>query len=194
MRRRRPFSKGSSTRKLYPKADRARVQAVLRLREVSPLRKRMTAVAIALALPLAAFGAVTWWALESSGVAVLRTERVDQEARETHVWWVDADGALWIEAATPERGFLSELRRFPVAVLVRDGQEAPFHTDILATPDARARVRALMRAKYGWRDAWVGLLQDTSRSVAVRLTPPEPAVKIPPSSAETPFTGPPQGP
>jgi hypothetical protein len=166
------------------------VRAVLRLREVSSLRQRLRAVVIALVLALAAFGAVTWWALESSGVAVLRTERLDQDARETHVWWVESDGALWLEAATPERGFLSEIRRFPVAILVRAGQEQPFHTDIVDTPDAHARVRAAMRAKYGWRDAWVGLLQDTSRSVAVRLTPPIPAVKIPPPAAETPESGP----
>ena len=171
------------------------MRGVLRLREVSPLYQRLRAVAIALAILLAAFGALTWWALESSGVAVLRTERLDQDPRETHVWWVESDdGALWLEAATPERAFLSELRRFPVAVLSRDGQEAPFHTDIVDTPAARARVRAAMRAKYGWRDAWVGLLQDASRAVAVRLTPPEPAVKIPPPPAETKGTEPGRGP
>ena len=166
------------------------MRGVLRLREVSPLRQRLRAAAIALAILFAAFGAITWWALESGGVAVLRTERLDEDPRETHVWWVEADGALWLEAATPERAFLAELRRFPVAVLERDGQEAPFHTDIVDTPDALARVRAAMRAKYGWRDAWVGVLQDTSRAVAVRLTPPEPAVKIPPPSAETKGTEP----
>lgn len=36
---------------------------------------------------------------------------------------------------------------------------------------APERVRALLRAKYGWRDAWVALLQNTSRSVAPRLRP-----------------------
>jgi hypothetical protein len=35
-------------------------------------------------------------------------------------------------------------------------------------------VRAALRAKYGWRDAWVGLLVDSSRSVAVRLREPQP--------------------
>lgn len=34
-----------------------------------------------------------------------------------------------------------------------------------------------MRAKYGLADLWVGLLQDTSRSVAVRL--PEPSASGP---------------
>ena len=31
-------------------------------------------------------------------------------------------------------------------------------------------VREQLRRKYGWRDRWVGLLVDTSASVAVRLT------------------------
>jgi len=31
------------------------------------------------------------------------------------------------------------------------------------------RIRSLLRAKYGWADRWVALLQDTSRSVAIRL-------------------------
>jgi hypothetical protein len=47
--------------------------------------------------------------------------------------------------------------------------------DTIAAPEpgdaGHRRIRGLLAAKYGWADAWVGLLQDTSRSVAVRLTP-----------------------
>jgi hypothetical protein len=32
-------------------------------------------------------------------------------------------------------------------------------------------VRSLLREKYGWADRWVGLLQDTSQAVPVRLDP-----------------------
>jgi len=37
------------------------------------------------------------------------------------------------------------------------------------------RIRSLLRARYGVADAWIGLLADTSRSVAIRLDPPEAA-------------------
>jgi hypothetical protein len=35
------------------------------------------------------------------------------------------------------------------------------------------RIRAYMREKYGLRDWWVGVLFDTSRSMAVRLLIPD---------------------
>ena len=38
---------------------------------------------------------------------------------------------------------------------------------VLANPDGHAEVRAAMRAKYGWRDAWIALLFDTTHSRAV---------------------------
>ena len=36
------------------------------------------------------------------------------------------------------------------------------------------RIRRLLAEKYGWADTWIGLLTDTSRSVAVRLDPRTP--------------------
>ena len=58
------------------------------------------AAAVVLLLLLAFAGAV-WWTLESSGVAILVTQRVDGTPRRTHVWYVESDGVLWVEAATP---------------------------------------------------------------------------------------------
>jgi hypothetical protein len=174
---------------VYQHEHRVCVRAVLRLREVSSLRTRLAVAAGALALLAVAFGATTAWVLESSGVAVLRTQQsAGDEPRETHVWWAgDPDGALWLEAATPERAFLADVRANAVVVLARDGGDAPFHADIVDTRDAHDHVRALLRAKYGWRDAWVALLQDTSRSVAVRLTPPTPAIQLRTPEAENPL-------
>jgi hypothetical protein len=36
-----------------------------------------------------------------------------------------------------------------------------------------SRIRSWIREKYGGRDRWVGLIVDTSRSVAVELHPAE---------------------
>lgn len=123
---------------------------------------------------LLAFGAVTLVALEASDVAVLVTPRPGGGVRETHVWWADDGGALLVEAATPERAWLAEAAG--EIDVVRAGRRERFRVERSPEPGAHDRLRALLRAKYGWRDAWVGLLQDTSRSVAVRLTP-QPATR-----------------
>jgi hypothetical protein len=130
--------------------------------------RRGLAIAVAL---LAAFLAVTGWALESGEVAVLETRRPEGGARRTRVWLAEADGTLWLEAATPDRDWLGDVALSP-RVRLRRGAEARAY-EAVAMPGAgeRARVRALLRRKYGLRDRWVGLLQDTSRAVAVRLVP-----------------------
>jgi len=38
-------------------------------------------------------------------------------------------------------------------------------------PEGHERIRRLLAEKYGWADWWVGLLQDTSGSIAIRLEP-----------------------
>jgi hypothetical protein len=120
---------------------------------------------------LSAFAAVTVIALEGNEVAVLHTRDASGSVRETRVWLAEQDGALWVEAATPERPFYVDLLREPRVAVVR-GDVVLDTTAVPEPGDAgHRRIRALLAAKYGWADAWVGLLQDTSRSVAVRLTP-----------------------
>jgi reactive intermediate/imine deaminase len=123
---------------------------------------------LALGVALAAF---TWWTLEAGDVAVLVTKRPGGGARETHVWWAADGDALQLEAATPERAWLAEALAAGEVELERGGRRERFRVERSDGPEARARIRALLREKYGLRDAWVGLLQDTSRSVAVRLSP-----------------------
>jgi 2-iminobutanoate/2-iminopropanoate deaminase len=130
--------------------------------------RRAAAAAIAL---LVAFAVLTAWALEAGDVAVLVTERPGGGARETHVWWVERGGAVELEAATPERAWLAGALAAGEVVLERDGRRERFRAERSEEPGARERLRAALRQKYGLRDAWVGLLQDTSRSVAVRLAP-----------------------
>jgi hypothetical protein len=126
--------------------------------------------AAALALAAVLFGAVTWLALEGRDVAVLRSGP-PQAPRETRVWVAQADGARWLEAATPERGWYRDVLARPEVTLVHRGAEQRLRAVPEPGPAGHARIRALLRAKYGWADAWVGLLQDTSRSIAVRLEP-----------------------
>jgi len=132
---------------------------------MSPKRIGIIAV-LALALGLLL---VTGLALESREVVLLRTTSPGGEVAQTRVWIADADGAMWLEAATPERGWYRDLRARPRAELVRAGVARCVVARGEPGAEGHRRIRRLLRAKYGWADAWVGLLQDTSRSIPVRL-------------------------
>jgi hypothetical protein len=131
-----------------------------------------------LALLGAAFGAITLYALESNEVAVLRTRDAGGTLRETRVWLAEDDGALWVEAATPERPFYQDILARPEIEVVRGDESFPVTAVAEPGRAGHERIRALLAARYGWADAWVGLLQDTSRSIAVRLTPAARAAEV----------------
>ena len=54
----------------------------------------MKLILIVVATLLAAFGATTWWALESGGVAVIETRAPDGTVRSTHVWYAEPNEEL----------------------------------------------------------------------------------------------------
>lgn len=119
-----------------------------------------------------AFLFVTYVALELNDVAVLHTRTETNSWRKTHVWVADAGGgSLWVEAATPDRPWLLELKRDSRVELEHDGATTKRRAVPVEDDGAREKVRALLREKYGWADRWVGLLQDTSQAVVVRLDP-----------------------
>ncbi len=137
------------------------------------LRRRLAA---GTAIALAAFGSLTLVALEGGRVAVIETVQPDGGARRTHVWFAEHDGAFWIESATAERPFYRDLERAPVARLLwRESCFEPMadagrlRAELVEEPGGHDRVRALLARDYGWADQWIGLLQDTSSSRAVRL-------------------------
>ncbi len=124
---------------------------------------------------MVAFVALTWWALESGGVAVLETRQPDGEPRETHVWYVVRDGELWVEAGAPENGWFLDVQQDPVLEFRTDelsgALSGSYRARVDGDPGAAPRLRADLREKYGLRDRWVGLLVDASRSHAVQLHP-----------------------
>ncbi len=128
-------------------------------------------VFLAIAVLLLPVGGVTWYALEGNDVAIVRTLEADGSLRETHVWPVEQNGVMWLEAASPESAWFLEAQRQPEIELVHAGATTRYR--IVPDPGAEGhtKIRALLRAKYGWADQWVALLQDGSKSVAVRLEP-----------------------
>ena len=132
----------------------------------------MTRLLLGFGAALALFAATTWLALESGGVAVVTTRARDGTPRETHVWFAEIGGELWLEAGAPENPWFVDVLTWPLLRIALPGEEP---RELAAVPDrevsSQRRVRESLHAKYGWRDAWVGLLVDASRSVAVRLVP-----------------------
>ena len=129
----------------------------------------MKPLLIVCAALVAAFVVTSWWALESGGVAVVETRDSRGGARSTHVWYVEPDGELWLEAGTPENAWFQDVRRDPALIFTAAGRSARYVAHPVGDPSGHERVRLLIREKYGFRDWWVGLLVDTSRSVAVQL-------------------------
>ena len=127
-------------------------------------------VAILALLGLAAlFALVTIVALEGQEVVVVRTGDARGHVRETRTWIADHEGSLLIEAANPEREFYHHILANPEVELRRDGEWQRCHAVPIATREGHALIRALLSRKYGWADRWVGLIADTSRSIAIRL-------------------------
>ncbi len=132
---------------------------------------RWTRLAGVVVLAVVAFAVVTAAALEGVEVVELRTRDRAGGVRTTRVWIADADGASWVEAATPDRPFLLDVMADPHLDVVRGDRVLAMR----ATPEpgmaGHHRIRRLLRDKYGWADVWIGWLADTSASVAVRIDP-----------------------
>lgn len=128
------------------------------------------ALAAAAAL-LVGFVAITWWALEAGGVAIVETHAPDGSIRSTHVWFAEPDGELWLEAGSPENPWFADVGRDPRLSFRADGRAGEYVGEPIEEPAARARIRAELRAKYGLRDAWVGMLVDQTKSLVMRLVP-----------------------
>jgi len=133
------------------------------------LGKRMKIVVGSLAVIVSGFSLLTWWALEWDGVAILETRMADGGVRSTHVWYAEPDGELWVEAGTPENGWYVDVQKDAMISFHTPERSGQYFAEPIAGDDAHQRIRALLREKYGFRDWWIGIIFDTSQSVAVRM-------------------------
>lgn len=128
----------------------------------------LRAAVVVLLIAAAAF-ALTWFALEQGDVAIVETAAADGTLRRTHVWFVREGDAVLLEAGTPDNGWYVDIRATKhLRIVEPDDIARECAPAVLANPDGHVEIRERMRAHYGWRDAWVALLFDTSRSLAVR--------------------------
>lgn len=134
------------------------------------MRALQAGVSLLVALGLL-FVLVTVVALEAPEVVVLRTTDAHGKTRETRTWIADDGGSSWVEAANPAREFYRHILENPEVELLRGGQRQRFRAVPLANPEGHALIRRLLSEKYGLADRWIGLLTDTSQSIAIRLEP-----------------------
>jgi len=127
-----------------------------------------------LAALLVIFIAVTVLALESSEVitveTVMRNVNESSGIRRTHIWFVQTQTGVFLEAGSPTNPWVRDLRENPRIVLAGADLEGSYHATLDTSSIAHKNIRKLMREKYGWRDWWVDMLFDTSKSQLVTLT------------------------
>ncbi len=99
---------------------------------------------------------VGWSAIRSSWqeVAVLRTFDVQGQDLFTTLWVIDDARLAWIQAARPDRRWLSHLRQNPDVELRRDGRSSRYRAMVFDNAEARDHVAPRFREKYGLADRW----------------------------------------
>lgn len=120
-----------------------------------------------------ATGAVltTLLALEGGGVVQVRTVNAQtQQPRDTRIWFVGNGAQIVLEAGKPENPWALDVVQRNTLRLSGQGLDGDYRARIHGA-DSHLKIRQLMREKYGWRDAWVSMLFDTSMSRMVTLEP-----------------------
>jgi hypothetical protein len=108
-------------------------------------------------------------ASERGEVAVITTTDASGAQHQTHVWIVDADGHPWIRSGSPKSGWYARLKETPTLELERNGVSTQYTVE--AVPTKQAEINQMMRAKYGWADAYIGLFFSRANAVPIRLDP-----------------------
>jgi hypothetical protein len=93
----------------------------------------------------------------------------------THLWVVDDAGFAWLRSGAPGAAWLARIDASPDVEVERGGVRQRVHAVPVREADARERVHALMREKYGWADRLISGVRDPGRSVPVRLEPVPPS-------------------
>lgn len=117
-------------------------------------------VSLALVALVLAFASITYIALEASDVAIADTISPAGELRTTHIWFIETDDALILEAGHPQNPWVTDLKTGSKLYVTIDSQTREY--DYVFLP--KSQIREAMRDKYGWRDAWISFLFDVSQS------------------------------
>jgi hypothetical protein len=108
-------------------------------------------------------------ASESGEVVVVRTRDAGGAVHETRLWVVDEGGHAWIRAGSPESEWLARLREQPTVEVVRGGATGTYTA--VPVPAERDRLNPRFAEKYGWADAFIGMLFGRDDATPIRLDP-----------------------
>ena len=115
------------------------------------------------------FVAITYTALEAGGViSAITTSHTDGSERVTHIWYVTENGNAFLEVGNPNNPWIQDLNAGSSLILKGDGFDGKYDFAVHDS-SSHAKIRSLMRDKYGWRDVWVGWLFDTSQSYMIQV-------------------------
>ncbi len=106
-------------------------------------------------------------ASETGEVVVASTRGADGAAEETRLWIVDLDGQPYLRAGSSQAQWYGRLVAHPEITVERHGTAATFVA--VPSPSDTATVNALMAEKYGWADAYIGMIFSRDGAVAIRL-------------------------
>jgi hypothetical protein len=101
-------------------------------------------------------------------IAVLHTSTVENRDHFATVWVVDDGPYLWIRAEDPARRWLPAVREDPSVSLRRAGRVSGYRAALWDTPEGRAYVDPLFRAKYGLAEE-VRALFRRAETIPIRL-------------------------
>ena len=119
---------------------------------------------------IAAIALLLYIALEWSEVITIETASKDGASRHTHVWYIQNGQSLLLEAGHPENPWVQELANRPTLHIIDPVLGGTYSYVRRNNPIDHTAIRMAMREKYGWRDAWVSLLFDTSQSSKLELS------------------------
>lgn len=124
---------------------------------------------VALLVVVLLAGGLEMVAAESGEVVVLTTSDDASARRETRLWIVDDGSHSWLRSGSEQSGWYRQLAARP-DVEVRRGDQV-LRVRAVAEVGARERINGLMRAKYGWADAYIGALFGRDDAIPIRLDP-----------------------
>ena len=101
-------------------------------------------------------------------VVTLHTRDAGGDWETTPLWVVDTPEGTYLRAGTPESsGWVLRWQQDPAAKLERQGKLRDVR--LIGEPTKRQSIHARMADRYGWADAFVGLLGDRSGALPLRV-------------------------
>ena len=108
---------------------------------------------------------------QQPNTAVLRTFDAEGRPHDTVLALHDEGGQLWVESGHWFRGWYHRLKANPDVELTRGGETKPYRAVPIDTPEARARMEALMGRGQGSRYALMRAMLLFAPIKPVRLDP-----------------------